>query len=768
MSVEITGVLKQYDRDKRKGILKNEEGRVPLYFSEHLPFLRTGLKYKVTGEKIGNGLKVRTINPVLGDLDLKNGLPLFYPISEEKLRTIAEHCEIKQLGELLDEEKLQKAEKILDTKDYELLIDVVGRIKRDEELCNLYNLFKITGASLDISHAARLIDYFQARARWYKTTVCGLICENPYIILQADIYDTIKDGIADAEKILGYFGRAKDDSVILAVTNAIAIDYIRDNSSAYIPMWVLRKRLAGYGYETGPEMLKSWIISGNSRGAGKLVYDKTYEEEMLKEEGYSGKDAYRISAVYPARIFHEERYIAQRIAEILAEPVEVLQGPILQNARKWAKERGIELSEAQEAVVNSVMSSRITVVIGKAGSGKTTALRSIVHALREEEIEVVLLAPTGIAAQRLAAESDIPFSTIHRYARIYDDDDYFIPAETDEEEEENIDVQGEKVIVVDEMSMATIPVIAKLLSTAGKNCRYVFAGDPAQLPPIGAGGIFEALIKAGEHRYNIIELKDSYRQNDELLENALNIREGRPLREGEKLEIVPANKWEKIEAELRKRLKGRKPGEVAVFARRRKDVERLNSILRSMYLDTEENLDDFVPGDIVIATRNDYDTASNVRSRFLRTIRRYRKEGRPTIFNGTRGVVEKVETDVVTVKYTLPNGSEIKAEYDPIELRWYIEHAFAMTVHKAQGGQYKEIIFVEPEPETLAKSMLYTAFTRSTGKVTLLGGKQKEDWNRLREDGIQLSKLYWRIVEALERDKAKINKLAPRKVVLNL
>lgn len=737
------GVLVNYCHKDRTGTARTENGHLKVKFKGEYPYIQTGLKYKFTGEQIGEDLVVTDITPIEGELSLKDGLLLFPMLTESELKRVLDATNVSTYGELLSLDNIEKAIAELDKEKASEFMASIYLLKQNTELQKVMSLFKKTNIKLDITDAVNIINFFRTRAIRNNTTVSELIMACPWLLLQTDVFESIGEGVKAVDKIARYFSKAKGTANILACATSVVAKYT-SNGHAYMPFYMVYKWVSEY-YPCSQETFLSAITQKNQH-IGYLIPElKKFTEEMAKEPEFADKNKYKAQSVYLARVFFEEEFIAEKLNVIFLSKPEPLPESIPQHVAEWASQRGITLNSAQKAVIDSVMNNKITVITGGAGSGKTTVLRALIYALTKEGIVAPLLAPTGIAAQRLAAESDVPFYTIHRYSHLYQDDDLFIMPENS-----NVEIQRDKIVIVDEMSMATVPVIARLLSIVGHNTRLVFSGDMSQLPPIGPGGVFDALIKANGF-VNVINLPTSYRQKGSTIENALKIHNGQPINESNNVKIITAKTWDKAVEETLAQIQVKNIEDMYILAKSRKGVKMLNTAIREKLLETTET--GFVEGDIVITTRNDYDSELKTANMFLKRLRQHRQD-RPTIYNGTRGKVRKVTDELITVEFTLPNGKKLEAEYSHLEVGWYLEHAFAMTVHKAQGGQAKEVIFVEPQPDSLYRSMLYTAFTRSTGNITLIGGSRKDDWNNVKADEPQLSKLYWRILESCNKMQA--------------
>lgn len=763
----IQGTLEDFV-DKNTAVIKKDDGsKVKLKFRKNHPFIYKGIKYRF--ETINRGKDRFDVNwfyPLDAHFELKDALLLFPMFNED---------EIKNLLKLLNTDKISGLSRILeDDALYETVINFLGEEKAgmllkclsdiwsNRNYTELWAFFNSARVPFDMPEIIKIAEFFKRRAERNNMTVTELIKKHPWILMQIDdVFDSIKEAMDICDSLAKYLALSKNSESIIACATSIIYRYMQ-KGHAYIPLYVLQEMMRGYiGKINNGEIFNMLASKSKNNIVGSVVADiKSFKNEMMGSKPFKDK-AYLTQSVYLSKVYFEEDFIAKKLALMLScHPKNLPKSRIMENTAKWAQEKGINLDSEQISAIRSVFDNKVTVLLGGAGSGKTTTLKALIYGLKESGIPAPLLAPTGIAAQRLAAEfDDVQYYTIHRYSRIYQDDDIFV-SDSIEGSPETMD---EKVVIVDEMSMATVPTIAKLLSITSPDTRLVFSGDPMQLPPIGPGGVFNALIN--NNKINKIYLKTSYRQKDEIIENALNIRNGKEITSGEKTIIKEAKNWNEASQQTVNVIEellgnGVDFKDIFILARDRTGTGLLNETIRKFLLPfAKEHF--FVKGDYIITTRNDYDDSVIIRKRPLKQIRKYRLP-RPTIFNGTRGIITAVADDYITVTMFLP-GRTVDVNYSPTEIMWYLEHAFATTVHKAQGGQAKYVVFVDPTPSEITRAMLYTAFTRSTDRVYLIGGKLDE-WNQPKENELQLSKLYWRLNSYIQNNASQPKVYCERKV----
>jgi conjugative relaxase-like TrwC/TraI family protein len=356
-----------------------------------------------------------------------------------------------------------------------------------------------------------------------------------------------------------------------------------------------------------------------------------------------------------------------------------------------ARERAARLSEEQAAMLRAAASSpdRVVCVVGHAGAGKTTALAALADAFQQEGFVAIGAAPSGVAAAKLAEETGIPSGTLHR-----------LLAET----RRRYGLPRGCLLVVDEASMADTRTLAwALFHVEQARGKAVLVGDPAQLPAVGAGGLFAAIVE----RQGAIELQDNRRQRDELERRAL-----AALRDGRSRDYVAhaAEHGRLIVAGDRVETKAQLVGDwwraartdlagSAMIAFRRADVAELNAVARTI-LDREGRLGDkrlglangteLAAGDRVLCTRND------------------RRLG---VANGSRGTVADVDPARRAIVLELDDQRRIELSAAYLDAG-HVSHAYALTGHKTQGLTL-ERAFVLASGHGRLKEWGYVALSRS-------------------------------------------------------
>lgn len=358
---------------------------------------------------------------------------------------------------------------------------------------------------------------------------------------------------------------------------------------------------------------------------------------------------------------------------------------------------GLYLSFEQVNAVKQALTSRISVITGGPGTGKTQTQKVLLEAYRRLSGggSVLLMAPTGQAAKRMETATGYPASTIHSALGIY-------PGETDPRRANDLTAG---LIVIDEASMVDAQLFYMLLKHIG-NAALVIAGDVDQLPSIGAGDILAELIKC----VPVSRLTKIFRQDGDAADiayNAARIKVGSPkMIESERFSFIEAESSQDIQKAVCE-VYSKEAAEagienVAVLTPLRRKtktgVNQLNKELRKTCSDATRYV-----------THGDMRIYLNDKVVFLKN--------RYGLNNGTKGFVEKVGKD--SVECVFPGKNIVLSGS---QLSWIVP-AYAETIHKSQGDEFKVVIVVADKAHCPTKAMTYTAVTRSKDKLIVVGSR---------------------------------------------
>jgi exodeoxyribonuclease V alpha subunit len=397
----------------------------------------------------------------------------------------------------------------------------------------------------------------------------------------------------------------------------------------------------------------------------------------------------------------------------------------------------IELDAAQREAIRVVMSAKAAVITGGPGVGKTTLVNALVSVLQSAELDVLLAAPTGRAAKRLAESTDMPAVTLHRLLEMSPESGHF---QRDEENPLECDV-----VIVDEASMVDVPLLDALLRAMPKAAAIVLVGDADQLPSIGPGQVLHDILSS--ERVPSIRLTQIHRQaaGSDIIANAHRINRGEHPRFGApgtasdmflfraaEPELAVQRVVELVTERIPRQFGLKTLRDVQVLAPMRNGtagIHLLNRELQRAINPPErhqkarvERPNDvwFCPGDKVMQVENNYDKS---------------------VFNGDVGVLAMV--DMEEELFTVDFGAELIVDYSFDEAD-QLTLAYATTIHKSQGSEYPAVVVVLMPQHSimLRRNLLYTAVTRGRKLVVIVGdpnavgtavrtGRGGERWTRL-------------------------------------
>ncbi|MBQ4087012.1 MAG: ATP-dependent RecD-like DNA helicase [Clostridia bacterium] len=430
-------------------------------------------------------------------------------------------------------------------------------------------------------------------------------------------------------------------------------------------------------------------------------------------------------AIFLPPLYHAEFLIALCIRELMEDTKRAQIKDAEAEIKKLEKETGITLAEKQKEAVLSALSGGVTVITGGPGTGKTTTINFIIRLFERAKQKIALAAPTGRAAKRMTELCGRDAKTIHRLLEVgYSEDD--ILREYSRENEEPLE---EDVIIVDEVSMVDAILMSSLLNAVKNGGRVILVGDSDQLPSVGAGNVLADIIAS--EKVPVVCLNTVFRQAEEsmIVVNAHRINTGEyPIlnRKGKDFFFVEAEDTGKIAALLPDLVTRRLPEayrldpmtDIQVITPMKKTqvgVFSLNAMLQSLLNPPEKgkNQKEFQnrilrEGDKVMQVKNNYD---------LRWTKEDGDEGYG-VYNGDMGRILSVKNTTVEILYD--DGKLVRYESAQLE---EIDHAYAITVHKSQGSEFKTVVIpvFRGTEKLFTRNLLYTAVTRAKEMVVLVG-----------------------------------------------
>ena len=525
-------------------------------------------------------------------------------------------------------------------------------------------------------------------------------------IVKADPYKLCRDiwgiGFATADRIALSVGIPKDSMLRARASISYTLETEAEDGGhcwTYENDLLLRaNELTGIPVEILGEALKAELADG------RVVCDGRREDGEASSVG-EGVSPRR---VYLRGLYYSERDVAERVRTILASAPRVSVASIPNAIAWWERKAGFSLAPRQRDALENSLRSKFSIITGGPGVGKTTIIRALVDVFSAKRLKVVLSAPTGRAAKRMAESVGVPAQTIHRLLKwnpvtnrfTYDADNRY---EAD-------------VFVFDETSMVDVRLAADLLKALPDAATVVWVGDTDQLPSVGAGSVLGDLIRSGV--VPSVRLDFIFRQDSTglIVKNAHHVNAGEPIeiRQGESdfyfLRCEDPETCVKRAIEFMTTRIPRKFGldpleDVQVLVPMRRNLlgtENLNVEIQRALNPAGESIvrggTVFRTGDRVMQLRNNYDK---------------------DVYNGDVGFVKAVNADDRSL-IVMFDGRPVRYESGDLD---ELVLAYAMTIHKSQGSEYPAVVVILHTQHyvMLQRNLLYTAITRGRRLVLLMG-----------------------------------------------
>ena len=371
----------------------------------------------------------------------------------------------------------------------------------------------------------------------------------------------------------------------------------------------------------------------------------------------------------------------------------------------------MELDKHQRAAVDRAVAERFAMITGGAGTGKTTIIKMIADQIVAGGSEIALAAFAGKAAARLREACGHPASTIHRLLG-YQGSKFMTESLAD------------KCIVIDEASMVSADLMAELVRREPK--KLILVGDPAQLAPVGKGQPFHDLLKL--RKSDVAKLTKCYRASEAVYKAATCIRAGSPPVEQE---TSDNERWSMTNTGNAQQTQD------AIMQWVEQDIFDWD---KDIILCPKNGADETTPCTVkalnaaivdIISPRREGEIF-NVGDRVINTKNIAAKD----VWNGTTGSIHAIDIDGgiwVEVDVPVIDWNKSKSDKDPVytskvlfdkKERKNLQLAYALTVHKSQGSQYRNVLFVALQRDSWAlldRSLIYTAITRTREACCVVG-----------------------------------------------
>ena len=575
-------------------------------------------------------------------------------------------------------------------------------------------LMRLQGMGITAAQAIRI-------EKHYRHDALPVVEENPYqLALEVEGI-----GFKTADRIARAVGMPRNSPHRLQAGLGHALQQASQQGHCFLP----KERLLEYSgqlLECGDAELLSDAYDALVAGKWAVVE----RARLGDEEGVA-------EVVYLPKLWRAEQETGRHLRRLVNAPAAAYATERM--LREWLEgDRRVgemALSEEQAEAVRLALTSKVLILTGGPGVGKTTVTRAIVEVFEQSGCRVLLASPTGRAAKRLSEVTGRGAKTIHRLLEID-------PREWVFRRNERRPLEGD-VVIVDEASMLDIELTFALVRAIPDQARFVLVGDVDQLPSVGPGLVLHDLIES--EALPVARLTEIFRQDQEsqIVMAAYRVNEG-------KLPLFPAHPSdtddcilvseedsgrfaERIVQIVQEDLprQGFTSSDIQVLTpmnKRELGTVQLNRVLQSALNSPQAGKQEVRRGEKTIREGD----------RVVQTVNNYEKE----VFNGDVGTVVGIDTSKSSVAVQFSDASAI---YDPDDLD-ELELAYALTVHKAQGSEYPAVVLIchTSQYVMLQRNLLYTGLTRAQRKCVLLGNRPAvwtavrnnrpaRRWTRLRE-----------------------------------
>ena len=531
----------------------------------------------------------------------------------------------------------------------------------------------LQGYGVSTAYAAKIY-------RCYGKESIDKVNENPYRIAD-DIWGI---GFKTADGIAGKMGYEKNDPRRCKSGLTYTLSQLSDEGHVYAEQEQLLK--------SAMELLEA------DQEPIVIAMKEMVESEQLIMDG---------NVIYLPPFYYAEMGTANKLKTLMMTNVISKSTPIQPNISAISLMTGIEYDDVQVDAIKQAVNSKVMVLTGGPGTGKTTTTQGIIAALKEMGLKIVLAAPTGRAAKRMSEATGMEAKTIHRLLE-------YNPADGYKRNDEN-PIDGD-VLIVDECSMIDIILMNNLVKALSENMRLILVGDIDQLPSVGAGNVLRDIIESG--RVPVVRLTRIFRQaqSSRIVMSAHAINEGKfpDISNGKTTDFffIKNEDADGVAATIVDLVKNRLPkgynmplSKIQVLTPMQRGVVgsgNLNLVLQEALNPTKEGLSrggyNYRKGDRVMQVRNNYD-----------------KE----VFNGDLGYIESVNMEDRTL---MVNFEGRLVEYEVSELD-ELSLAYATTIHKAQGSEYPIVVMpvLMKHYVLLQRNLIYTGITRAKKICVLIG-----------------------------------------------
>lgn len=448
----------------------------------------------------------------------------------------------------------------------------------------------------------------------------------------------------------------------------------------------------------------------------------------------------REGEVYTRSFYKMEEQSADMLLQ-LCRQYEVTDGELATDIARIEEEEEIQLDEKQCLAIETAARNGIMVLTGGPGTGKTTTIRAMIRYFENENMDIMLAAPTGRATKRMSETTGYEARTIHRMLEVSGGmmDDNELPGEHRSMFAKNNDNPLEAdVFIIDEVSMVDIPLFHALLKAIPEGAKLILVGDVNQLPSVGPGNVLRDIIES--EKIPVVVLDKIFRQASEsdIVVNAHKINHGEMVsldNNSKDFFFLKRNRGDIIISVMLsvilKKLPpyvGTDPKEIQVLTPTRKGilgVDKLNEVLQENLNPPDEHKAEvqsgdriFREGDKVMQIKNNYQMEWEVPGKYNIPL-----DSGLGVFNGDTGYIKRIDSFAKLLIVEYDEGRCVKYPLNGLD---ELELAYAITIHKSQGSEYPAVVIplIQGPTKLMNRNLLYTAVTRAKKCVMLIGDDQ--------------------------------------------
>ena len=550
----------------------------------------------------------------------------------------------------------------------------------------------------------------------YGSRMYGIIKENPYRL--ADDIQGV--GFKMADEIAQKVGIFTDSD--FRIRSGIYYTLLQSVTNGHT--YLLQEELLAAASEllhVDPSVMEKHLTDLQIE---KKIVVKVDEEHSAAPSRHVYASQYYYTELNTARMLHDLNLRGSEPEAEIRKKLEVI-----------CAEEKIEPDELQIRAVIEAVNSGLLIITGGPGTGKTTTINTIIRYFEQEEMEILLAAPTGRAAKRMTEATGYEARTIHRLLELTgvpSDDKDTSGMHFERNEENPLEADA---IIIDEMSMVDIYLMHALLRAVNPGTRLILVGDINQLPSVGPGNVLRDMIASGA--FNVVQLTRIFRQaaESDIIVNAHKINDGEQIPLGKRSKdflFIRREHPDAIISAMLTLVREKLPNyvhadmfDIQIMTPMRKGalgVERLNTILQSFLNpkdpskpEKEVNGTIYRVGDKVMQIKNNYQIEWETRNKYGIPI-----DSGAGVFNGDIGIIREINTFAEELTVEFDEGKMVDYSFKQLE---ELELAYAITIHKSQGSEYPAVVIpVYSGPRMLmTRNLIYTAVTRARACVCLVG-----------------------------------------------